>query len=86
VGLAGLWGPPSSPPLLHQLFTALRIASSLFIQVDLIRGLRIDAPAYIYLPAPPPRHAKSDPESRKARDPNPYFHRIRASNQEKISP
>ena len=35
--------------------TALRIASMPFIQVGLIRGLRIDAPAYIYQPTPPSR-------------------------------
>ena len=49
----GLWGPPVNLSSLRWFSTALRIASPLFIQVDLIRGLRIHALAYIYLPATP---------------------------------
>ena len=41
-------GPHVSLPLLCRFSTALRIASPPFMQVGLIRGLRIDAPAYIY--------------------------------------
>ena len=54
--LASLWALHVSPSLLCRFSTALRIASPPFIQVGLIRGLKIDAPAYIYLPAPPLGH------------------------------
>ena len=81
-------GPHVSLPLLCRFSTALRIASPPFIQVSLIRGLRIDASAYIYLPAPPP------PEQipyliLRAEKLETLIHmstRIRASNQENISP
>ena len=49
--------PPVSPPLLCRFSTALRIASTSFIQVVLIRRLRIDALAYITSPCSPPKHA-----------------------------
>ena len=48
-------GSHLSASLLCRFSIALRIASLPFIQVGLIRGLRINAPAYIYLPAPPSR-------------------------------
>ena len=48
-------GPHVSVLLLCGFSTALRIASPSFIQVGLIHGLRIDALAYIYYLAPPPR-------------------------------
>jgi hypothetical protein len=57
-------GPLCHPPLLCRFSIALRIASSPFIQVSLIRGLRIDASTYIYQPAPLPLGlAKLDRES-----------------------
>jgi hypothetical protein len=45
-----------------------------FMQVSLIRGLRIDDPTYIYLPIPPSRVVHAfDPKSLRARNPNPYI-------------
>ena len=80
-------GPLVSLPLLCRFSTALRITSPLFIQVGLIRGLRIDASAYIYQPAPRSSAIHAfDPESLR---PETLIHmstRIKASNQEKISP
>ena len=84
---AVLWAPHVSLPLLCWFSTALRIASQLFIQVGLIQGLRIDAPAYIYLPAPPSRASMH--LILRVEKPKTLIHmstRIRASNQEKISP
>ena len=52
-------GPHVSLSLLCRFSTTLRITSTPFIQVDLIQGLRIDAPAYIYQPLPPPKALKS---------------------------
>ena len=50
---AGLWVPPVSLCFESQFPTAIEIQSSPFIQVGLIRGHRIDAPAYIYQPLHP---------------------------------
>ena len=49
----GPLGPHVIILLLRRFSTALRIASTPFIQVSLIRELRIDAPVYIYQPLPP---------------------------------
>ena len=69
--LPGSLGPPVSPSFARRFSTALRIASTPFIQVGLIRGLRIDAPAYIYLPTPPLQSIYAfDSKSGKARNPN----------------
>jgi hypothetical protein len=72
-------GPMGQPLLATRFPTALKIASTLFIQVGLIRGSRIDATPYIYSLVPPPW---SHPET--------LIHilliRIRVSYQEKISP
>ena len=46
-------GSPGSPSFVCRFSTTLRIASTLFILVGLIQGLRIDAPTYIYQPLPP---------------------------------
>ena len=46
-------GPTCQPLSLHRFSTTSSIASTPFIQVSLIRGLRIDAPAYITSPYPP---------------------------------
>ena len=55
--LAYRWGqpaPPVSPSFECWFSTTLRIVSTPFIQVGLIRGLRIDTLAYIYQPLLPP--------------------------------
>ena len=74
-----LWVPLVSLRFKSRFPTAIEIQSSSLIQVGLIRGLRIEAPAYIYQPLPPP-----------SADPKTLIHilhvRIRASYQEKISP
>ena len=47
-------GPPISPLFLCQFSITSQILAMPFIQVGFILGLRIDAPAYIYSPYPPP--------------------------------
>ena len=69
-----LWGPLGSPSLLCWFSTALRIVSPPFIQVGLIQGLRIDALAYIYLPAPPSRACQVRSWELETQKPNAYFH------------
>jgi hypothetical protein len=53
VGLAGLWGPLLASSFECWFSTTLGFASTPSFQVSLIRGLRIDATAYIYQPLPP---------------------------------
>ena len=79
-------GPHVSLLLLCQFSTTLRIASPPFIQVGLIRGLRINALAYTPTCTPSSRALAFDPESLRSETLIHMSTRIRASNQEKISP